>query len=185
MKIDRQFNTFTKQEYFFSIDNYEKYSNFNTLGLYRSILENENLLLEEKIEIRDYANQTFQKTFDFLQIKDPSTYVKLVSLGVDLTKADERQIWKDVVRWQEKTLADKKIKHRNFGDYSKHNCGDTICVYNGLMVHQSNSRLKEMVMHFDSDNRSHNFSAREIKPERHKKESRDFRDNRDKIEDDE
>lgn len=170
MKIKQQFNTFSKQELILLIDNHQEYSDFNTLGLYRSILENEMLTLEEKIEIRDYANLTFQKTFDFLQIKDPYTYVKLVSLGVDLTKADEKQIWKNVVKWQEKTLNDKKIKHRNFGDYSKHNCGDTNCVYNGLMVHQSNSRLKEMVMVFDSDNRSHNCSAREIKPNRRRKD---------------
>lgn len=144
MTIEQQFNALTKQELVFFIDNYKQYADFNTLGLYRSVLENESLTIKDKIEIRDYANKTFRKTFDFLQIKDPYTYVKLISLGEELTKADEKQIWRDVCQWQGETLKDKKIKHRNFGDYSKHNCGDINCVYNGLMVHQSNSRLKKI-----------------------------------------
>ncbi|WP_338791960.1 hypothetical protein [Bernardetia sp. MNP-M8] len=40
------------EEYVFYIDNYKKYTDFNSLGLYRSIVENENLNLEQKIELR-------------------------------------------------------------------------------------------------------------------------------------
>jgi hypothetical protein len=61
-----RFNTFTKDEYFFFIDHHKKYSDFNTLGLYRSIIENEKLALNDKIAVRDYAHKLFQKTFDFL-----------------------------------------------------------------------------------------------------------------------
>lgn len=63
MKIGQQFNNLTLKEYFFYIDNYKKYTDFNTLGLYRSIIENEKLSIEEKIFVRDYANKIFQKTF--------------------------------------------------------------------------------------------------------------------------
>lgn len=170
--MDRQFNTFSLQEYLACIEQHERTPNFNTLGLYRSLTENPHLSLEEKIAVRDFAHRFFQKQFDFLQIKDPYTYVKVFTLGETLTQADERQIWRTVFQWQQKTLNDKKIKHRNFGDYSKHNCGDSDCMYNGLMVHQSNARLKEMIMIFDSDSRSHNYSAREVEPLRLQKESR-------------
>lgn len=54
--------------------NHKKYTDFNVLGLYRSISENDKLPLEDKIYIRDLANETFGKTFNFLQLKDPKTY---------------------------------------------------------------------------------------------------------------
>lgn len=65
MEIGRKFNELTLDEYIFFIDNYKKYADFNTLGLYRSIVENDKLTIVQKIEVRQYANKTFQKTFDF------------------------------------------------------------------------------------------------------------------------
>jgi hypothetical protein len=50
MEIEQKFNQLTAKEYLFYIDNHKKYTNFNTLGLYRSLLENEKLTLAEKIE---------------------------------------------------------------------------------------------------------------------------------------
>lgn len=150
MKIGQKFNSLTLKEYFFYIDHYKKYTDFNTLGLYRSIIENEKLTLEEKISVRNYANQIFQKTFDFLQLKDPKTFVEVSYLGEELSKGDEEKIWNEIRKSQQKILTDKKIKHRNFGDYSKHNCGYEDCVYNGLMIQQG-SRLAEGQIHFDSD----------------------------------
>ncbi|EPR71674.1 hypothetical protein [Cyclobacterium qasimii] len=150
MKIDKKFNQLSKEEYFYFIDNYKKYSDFNTLGLYRSICENENLELNDQIEIRDHANTVFEKTFNFYQLKDPKTYFDLTTLGLELTVADERQIWSDIRVNQEKILSDKKIKHRNFGEYSKHNCGHEDCPYNGIMIKQGSS-LAENSMHFKSD----------------------------------
>jgi hypothetical protein len=168
MKIEQKFNTLTKEEYFFFIDNYKKYSDFNTLGLYRSIIENEKLNLADKIEVRDYAHKIFQKTFYFLQLKDPATFFKISTIGQALTEGDEYKIWDDIRLNQQKILTDKKIKHRNFGTYSKHHCGYDWCPYNGLMIRQG-SGLAETSIHFDSDK---NKFACKIKSDKLKKERR-------------
>lgn len=136
MKIDRQFNTLTFKEYFHYIENHKKYTDFNVLGLYRSLDENTKLDTAQKIEVRDYAHTFFKKQFDFLQIKDPVTYIDVVTLGQELTKADSHQLWNDIRSYQEKALKEKRIKHRNFGTYSKHICGYDDCPYNGLMLQQ-------------------------------------------------
>lgn len=166
MKIGRKFNTLSSKEYYFFIDNYKKYSDFNTLGIYRSIVENQKLTLDEKKTVRDYAHKIFRKTFDFLQLKDPKTFVEVEYLGQELTKADENNIWEDIKRNQERILKDKKIKHRNFGDYSKHNCGYDTCIWNGLMIRQG-SWLMESHMHFRSDKNP--YSAK-VKSKRFKSE---------------
>lgn len=75
MEIGQKFNTLTLNEYFFYIDNFKKYKDFNTLGLYRSIVENTKLTLNDKIAVREYAHKKFKKTYDFLQLKDPKTFV--------------------------------------------------------------------------------------------------------------
>lgn len=150
MKIGQQFNKLTLKEYFFYIDHYKKYTDFNTLGLYRSIPENDKLSIADKIAVREYAHKTFKKTFDFLQLKDPKTYFDLTIIGQEHTKADEGQIWDDIKVNQQKIIKDKRFRHRNFGDYSKHNCGYDICPLNGLMIRQG-SEISEAHMHFDSD----------------------------------
>jgi hypothetical protein len=151
MKIGRPFNTMNLKEYFFYIDNRKSYTDFNTLGLYRSITENEKLDLHEKIELRDHAHKEFIKTFDFLQLKDPITFIAVTTLGQELTKADKNQVWEDIKQNQQKILADKKIKHRNFGEYSKHNCGYETCRLNGLMVKQD-SFFAESHIRFNTRN---------------------------------
>ena len=166
MKIGKKFNQLIKSEYFHFIDNHKKYTDFNTLGLYRSIYENDKLNLNDKVEIRDYANNIFGKTFDFYQVKDPVTYFELTTLGKELTKGDEIQIWDEIKKNQQKILSEKKIKHRNFGEYSKHNCGYSDCPYNGLMIKQG-SYLSENNMHFESDK---NQYAAKNKAERIKKQ---------------
>lgn len=150
MKIGKNFNTLILKEYIFYIENHKKYSDFNTLGLYRSIVENEKLTIEDKITLREFAHKLFLKSFNFLQLKDPKTFVEISYLGKELTKGDEDRIWKEVRNNQQKILADKKIKHRNFGNYSKHNCGYEDCVWNGLMIRQG-SWLMQGNMHFESD----------------------------------
>jgi hypothetical protein len=150
MKIGQPFNKLKLKEYVFYIDNHKKYTDFNTLGLYRSIIENTKLNLEEKIEVREYAHKVFKKSFDFLQLKDPQTFFEVSTLGEELTDTDERQIWKNIITNQQKILADKKIKHRHFGDYSTHNCGNEDCPMNGLMIRQG-SFFAEGHMQFDSD----------------------------------
>ena len=171
MEIGQKFSSLTLKEYFFYIDNYKKYTDFNTLGLYRSLIENEKLTIEEKISVRNYANQIFQKSFDFLQLKDPKTFVDVLYLGEELTSGDEEKIWNEIKKSQQKILTDKKIKHRNFGDYSKHNCGYEDCVYNGLMIKQG-SILSEDQIHFDSDRTK--YSAKE-KSEKRKVERKNIK----------
>jgi len=166
MNIGKKFNLLSVKEYLHYIENHRKYVDFNTLGLYRSILENETLTLADKILVRDFANKFFHKTFDFLQIKDPYTYFELLTLGDSLTIADEKQFWNQIRLNQEKILKDKKIRHRNFGIYSKHSCGYETCNYNGLMIEQG-SFLTEHQMHFDSD--KNRFCA-ELKFKRLKKD---------------
>jgi hypothetical protein len=150
MKIGKRFNELEKSEYFHFMQNDKKHSDFNTLGMYKSICENKRLSLTDKIEVRDYANKSFGKTLNFYPLKDPQTYFDLMTLGREMTVADIQQAWTDIRRNQETILSDKKIKHRNFGEYSKHNCGDDDCPYNGLMIKQGYG-LAESQMHFKSD----------------------------------
>ena len=171
MKINKPFNQFTKQEYLETIPNHKQYSDFNTLGLYRSLLENENLTLEEKLEIRDFANGYFQKTFDFLQLKDPQTYFEVSTLGKELTRGDELNLWRIIRENQQKILKDKKIKHRNFGTYSKHDCGYDTCPHNGLMIKQG-SHLAETSMCFATDS---NKDEKKLKAQRWEKEQREWK----------
>ena len=151
MNINKKFNELKFSEYFPIIENHKSYSDFNTLGLYRSLLENVNLNNAEKIEIRDFANKFFEKTFNFLQIKDPFTYFQVITIGDDLTKGDEENLWREIKENQQKILTGKRIKHRNFGYYSKHNCGYEDCIWKGLMIKQG-SYLTETPMHFKGDN---------------------------------
>ena len=152
LEIGRKFNELTAQEYPQYIEQHEKYKDFNTLGLYRSIIENEKLSLAEKLEVRDFAHRYFQKTFDFLQLKDPATYFAVTTLGQSLTMADELQAWRDIIAGQEKIIKDKKLDHRNFGVYSKHACGDPGCAYNGVMVHKDSIISDGSNTTFPSDN---------------------------------
>lgn len=150
MNIGQKFNTLNLKEYIFYIDNHRKYTDFNTLGLYRSIVENDKLKLNEKIEVREYAHKTFKKSFEFLQLKDPKTFIDITYLGQELTAGDLERIWIDIRINQQKILTSKKIKHRNFGNYSKHNCGDENCIWNGIMIKQG-SWFAETNIHFNND----------------------------------
>ncbi|RYZ48997.1 MAG: hypothetical protein EOP49_17310 [Sphingobacteriales bacterium] len=150
MKIGRPFNTLTATEYFHYIDHHKKYTDFNTLGLYRSLDENGKLDLADKMAVRDYAHSVFGKFFNFLQLKDPSTWFAVSTLGRQLTAGDKQQLWEDIKINQEKILATKRIRHRNFGNYSKHNCGYADCHLNGVMIRQG-SDIAENTMHFSGD----------------------------------
>jgi hypothetical protein len=136
MKVGKQFNTLTYGEYLHLIENHKKFTDFNTLGLFRSIVETTKLSLEEKLALRTVAVTAFAKTFEFLQLKDPRTYLAVTALGENLTVADENQVWEDIRHNQQRILESKKLKHRNFGTYSKHDCGQEICYMKGLMTKQ-------------------------------------------------
>ena len=162
MTIGKKFNELTTEEYIFYINNYKKYDDFNTLGLYRSLLENEKLLTDDKIRIREHAHAFFKKTFDFLQLKDPKVFVDVSYLGINLTKGDEEGIWNNVIKNQQTILKDKRLRHRNFGVYSKHNCPYQDCIYQGLMV-RPNSFLAERNMHFAGDKFKYQQKAKSLR----------------------
>ncbi|MCS3801676.1 hypothetical protein [Niastella sp. OAS944] len=171
MKISQPFNKLTLKEYFFYIDNHKKYTDFNTLGLYRSITENKKLSLAERIEVREYAYTKFKKFFEFLQLKDPVTYYDIITLGQELTKADESQMWKDIKHNQQKILAEKSIKHRNFGIYSKHDCGRNDCNLNGLML-KKRSYFAYSHMCFKSDKNEHASKHKSIQRKADRKKAK-------------
>lgn len=171
MKLPHQFNKLTLKECFFYIDNFRKYTDFNTLGLYRSIIENKRLTIPEKIEVREYAHSHFKKFFEFLQLKDPGTYFDIVTLGQELTKGDENQIWEEIKRNQQKILAQKKIKHRNFGTYSKHDCGRDNCPLNGLML-KKGSFFSYSNMWFHSDKNDYSAKLKSIQRKADRKNAR-------------
>jgi hypothetical protein len=156
MKVGKQFNTLTYGEYLHLIENHKKFTDFNMLGLFRSIVETTKLSLEEKLELRKVAVAAFAKTFDFLQLKDPQTYFGVTTMGESLTVADKNQAWEDIRRNQQQILKSKKLKHRNFGTYSKHLCGYDTCELNGLMIKQGSGLTYPLAycrqsMPFDTD----------------------------------
>ena len=134
MKIDKWFYEMSVEEYIFYIDNHKKYEDFNTLGLYRSITENDNLTLEDQIKVRDYAHRYFKKSFDFLQVKDAYTFFHVSVLGKQLSKEQANNLWNEISENSEKILKKKRIKHRNFGVGSKHECISPNCPLEGMMI---------------------------------------------------
>ena len=151
MKVGKQFNTLTYGEYLHLIEHHKKFTDFNTLGLFRSIAETTKLGLEEKLALRQVAVAAFAKTFDFLQLKDPQTYFEVSTLGETLTAADKSQAWEDIKRNQREIWGSKRLSHRNFGTYSKHLCGHDTCHLNGLMIKQGSSLAYGGTMHFHND----------------------------------
>jgi hypothetical protein len=171
MKVGKQFNTLTYGEYLHLIENHKKFTDFNTLGLFRSIVETTKLSLEEKLELRKVAVAAFAKTFDFLQLRDPQTYFEVMTLGESLTTADKNQAWENIRYNQQKIWESKKSGHRNFGTYSKHLCGYETCPLNGMMIRAGSRLAYGGAMHFYSDN-SRDWAkwSKEVKAERHKRD---------------
>lgn len=147
MTKQRKYNEYSYSGLIDLLANRKADKTFNALGFYRSLLENESISKEQAIQLRDIANETMMKTFEFLQLKDPQTYLRLNLLGKEYTKADEAEIWRQIAINQQAILKEKKSRHRNFGVYAKHLCGHGWCPLNGLMIHASSERR----MHFESD----------------------------------
>jgi hypothetical protein len=171
MKVNKQFNTLSYGGYRYLLKNYQKYTDFNTLGLFRSIIETTKLSMEQKLELRRAAIALFPKPFDFLQLKDPVTYIGLMTLGEELTKADEAQLWETTRRNQQLILSSKKLRHRNFGTYSKHQCPYSDCPYNGLMLRQD-SKFCNRNMHFRSDKSRYSASDKSYMRKQNRKSER-------------
>jgi len=147
---ERLYNSYTFAELVQLLTTEKKSGKINMMGLCRSLLENEQLSLEERLQLRDLAAQNFTKQVAFLQVKDPVTYLRLSLLGKEYTKADEEESWRQIVRNQQAILKEKGISHRNFGTYSIHDCGVESCPFNGMMIRQG-SEFAESSMHFKSD----------------------------------
>ncbi|RSK50188.1 hypothetical protein [Hymenobacter rigui] len=162
MKINRRLNTLTYSEYGSVLSQHQKYTDFNTLGLFRSIIENEKLNLTQKIDLRNLAEAVFGKTFEFLQLKDPATYFALTTLGEQLTVADTAQRWTDIRVNQQIILRDKKLRHRNFGTYSRHNCGYDDCPLKGVMLRQTDSTRAVRPMSFCADKNRHTIRLKAV-----------------------
>jgi hypothetical protein len=134
MKINKKFNMLTMSECLYLIEQHQKYTDFNTLGLFRGILESTKLSVEQKIILRNQAVAAFGKPFEFLQLKDPITYLALRTLGEELTAADTEKAWRDIRFNQQRIIESKRLNHRNFGIYAKHKCGYANCHLQGLMI---------------------------------------------------
>jgi hypothetical protein len=165
MKVGKQFNTLNYGEYLHLIEHHQRFSDFNTLGLFRSLVENTKLSLNQKLELRKVAVAAFSKTFDFLQLKDPVTYFEVRFLGESLTIADKHQAWENIRHNQQEILRSKKLNHRNFGTHARHCCGIDTCPIKGVMLRQTDRSSNSMRFHTDNSN----YAARE-KAEMRKKD---------------
>ena len=110
MKINKEYDQIPYKKLKDIIMNHKKYADFNIPELYQGILYNEKLNIEQKIDLRDLANEYFPKTFNFLQRKAPRIYYCLVILGEEeyLTEGDKNKIWEDIIHNREKMLKAKK-----------------------------------------------------------------------------
>jgi hypothetical protein len=180
MKVGKQFNTLTYGEYLHLIKQHKKYTDFNTLGLFRSILEAHKLSLDQKCALRQIARAAFPKSFDFLQLKDPLTYFELTNLGETLTAADEQQSWVTIRRNQQQLLAHKKLNHRNFGTYSKHLCGHDFCPLDGMMLRQGSGLAyplpipKRKSMAFPTDKNRTGLESKSARRKQERKVAQEF-----------
>jgi hypothetical protein len=132
--------------------------------VYRGIRESTKLTDEIKVELRDAYNVVFQKTFNFLVMKDPGLYRYFVELDGDKMKDHEME------ELQQKAYNKLKKKHRSFGVYSKHMCGYDDCPLNGLMLPGGSSIQEyEGTMCFKSDKPSYNKNGKDIRRAKNKR----------------
>lgn len=50
----------------------------------------------------------FKKLFDFLQLKDPKTFIEVSYLGEELLKGDEEKIWNEIKKISKKSYLTKR-----------------------------------------------------------------------------
>ena len=93
---------------------------FNTLALYRSIVENRKLDEAAKQEVLVLANRYFQRFYDFLPAKDPQTYFELSLLGQPpLSDAQWRQYYWKIREQGEKLAKEKGIRNHRVGSMTR------------------------------------------------------------------
>lgn len=77
-----QYNTLAMSTLLELLESYKKDKNFNNPGFFRSILENDQLNLGDKIFLNNRAIEIMPKSYEFLQVKDPGLYLNLETLGM-------------------------------------------------------------------------------------------------------
>ena len=175
MILSQPFNQLSYEQFRDAMLAHKQYKQFNTLGMFRGIVESELLSPGQKVEIRNLAQKLFERQWEFLQIKDAICYVALYTLDLpDLLPPDEARIWEVLRHNQQQILREKRISHRSFGNYSKHNCGYDWCPYNGIMV-RTDWPLAESRMIFRTD---HPLYEAGQKAEKHRKNRKNWRQNK-------
>ncbi|MTB50192.1 hypothetical protein [Lewinella sp. W8] len=171
MEIGRKIRELSARKIHQILREHHRYTDFNRLGLFRGILESEKLTLEQKQSLKEAAVAAFPKYYDFLILKDPDTWDQLEHLGQERLQPELRRDWQDIRRRQKSMLREKRLRHRNFGVYSKHLCGYDHCRYNGSMVKAKHSPRYGYEMHFDSDHRRspHFLAEKEVRRKRAKR----------------
>ena len=120
MKLNRPFNTLTLAQYRQIIPQHARYTDFNPLALYRSILENNKLSAADQQAVLALAKQYFPKFYDFLVVKDFNTYVALSRLGLPPLSPAQQWDYNAQLRIQaRKILARKRIRNWRVGTQSK------------------------------------------------------------------
>lgn len=119
MKLNARFNTFTLPRYREAIANHKRYTDFNPLALFRSILENGKLGEAEQLEVLALAKAAFPRFYRHLLLKDLRTYAALSRLGQEpLGDAQMRQYINKLRCEQEKEFAKRKIRNARVGAYT-------------------------------------------------------------------
>ena len=112
MKLNRPFNTLTLAQYRQIIPQHARYTDFNPLALYRSILENNKLSAADQQAVLALAKQYFPKFYDFLVVKDFNTYAALSRLGLPpLSPAQQYDYDEQLCAQAKKILANKRIRN--------------------------------------------------------------------------
>lgn len=119
MKLSKKFNTLSVSEYRDVIKHHKRYTNFNPLGLYRSLIENPKLDTDAQLDILALANEHFGKFYEFLLVKDINLYAKLSRLGkMPLTITQEWQYREQLRQKAQMLLKQKQIRRWRVGIYT-------------------------------------------------------------------
>ena len=119
MKLNARFNTFTLPRYREAIANHKRYTDFNPLALFRSILENGKLGEAEQLEVLALAKAAFPRFYRHLLLKDLCTYAAISRLGQE--PLGEAKMWQYINNLrceQEKEFAKRKIRNSRVGAYT-------------------------------------------------------------------
>ena len=158
MRIDQPFNELSAARIRTIILNYKQYKDFNRLGLFRGLIESAHLSSEERTGLQQLARRTFARYFDFLVIKDPDTWWQTEYPDwVETSFGDRLNRWREIRERQQVIIERKGLGHRNFGVFSKHDCGRADCPLDGVMVKKNDPRRDNCRISFKSDPKTRKY----------------------------